>query len=71
MKDYIIWLRSGECISGTADEEALKKLQDKYESSFDGKIAFEDMDGSLVVDLTKVEAIAINNQPIPNKIGFQ
>lgn len=71
MNDYIIWLKSGECISGTAKEEIIRQLQEQFVNShIDERISFSDADGIVVVDLNQVEAIAVNKQPAINKVGF-
>lgn len=72
MKDYIIWMKSGECISGTAKEETISDMQYRFGNYQDEdiKLMFTDEDGTVVVDLSRVEAIAINKQSAINKIGF-
>lgn len=70
MKDYIIWLKSGETISGTAEEETINNLQKCFSLDSEEKVFFTDSDGAMAIDLSRVEAIAINKQPESNKLGF-
>jgi hypothetical protein len=70
MKDYIIWLKSGECVSGTAKEEDIMKLQEEFSTDGEGKVFFKDEDGIIVIDFSRVEAIAINKRNECNKMGF-
>ncbi len=71
MKDYIIWLKSGECITGTAEESVILQLQERFKDCVGGeKISFLDEDGKMVVALDRIEAIAINKQPEATKLGF-
>lgn len=70
MKDYIIWLKSGETISGVAEERIIKQLQSEFAKDCEEKAIFVDQDGEVVIDLNQVEAIAINKQPDANKLGF-
>lgn len=37
MKDYLIWLNGGNCISGTAEESELMKLKENYKKAESGK----------------------------------
>lgn len=70
MKDYIIWLKSGETISGTAKEETISELQKCFSLDSEEKVFFVDSDGAMAIDLSRVEAIAINKLPETNKLGF-
>lgn len=61
MKDYTIWLKSGECICGSMEEDALLSLQDSFIKRVAGDmVMFTDGDGKIVLSLDRVEAIATN-----------
>lgn len=73
LKDYIIWLKSGECITGTVKENIINDLQDRFKDSIGEteKISFNDEDGKVVVDLSRVEAIGINKCYENKEVGFK
>lgn len=71
MKDYLIWLSSGECIEGTAKESILKDLQQRFKDKSDDIVSFSDTDGEVTINMNRVEAMAINNQLIENEAGFK
>jgi len=66
MKHYVIWLKSGECISGD--------IPDKVENTItlDGRnvLRFTDIDGTVTIKRNRIEAIAINNVVETCKCGF-
>lgn len=72
MKDYIIWLKSGECISGSIEEGIINNLQNRFKDSTveHEKISYSDEDGNVVLDLSEVEVIAINKQYTNKSVGF-
>lgn len=72
MLDYIIWLKSGECITGIAKKEVVEELQNLFVNTkeINEKILFKDLDGVAAIDLSRVEAIAANMQLETNKLGF-
>lgn len=73
MKDYLIWLKSGETISGTANENTIEWLQNRFknrEYELEEIISFDDEDGTVFLDMNKVEAIAINKCCEDRKAGF-
>lgn len=72
MKDYIIWLKSGECIAGIAKEETIKLIQNKFKDSSGKveKLSFEDENGLVVVNINRIDAIAINDCCKYNQVGF-
>ena len=70
MKDYSIWLKSGGCISGTAEERIIKELQKRFNPQRGDIVLFTDEDGDIAVDLAMIEAIAINKRQEGNKMGF-
>ncbi|EGT5474324.1 TPA: hypothetical protein KOS69_003345 [Clostridioides difficile] len=72
MKEYMIWFKSGNSISGVADEDVADKLmQDFIEVDSDCRYlkGYLDEDGTTVIDLSQIEAISINNCS-ENNIGF-
>ena len=72
-KDYIIWLKSGECITGTIEESIIYDLHDRFKNSTGEmeKVSFSDEDGRVVLDLSKVEAIGINKHCENEHVGFK
>ncbi|MDX5661535.1 hypothetical protein SIM64_16580 [Clostridioides difficile] len=73
MKEYMIWFKSGNSISGVADEDVADKLmQDFIEVDSDCRYlkGYLDEDGTTVIDLSQIEAISINNCSETNNIGF-
>lgn len=73
MKDYLIWLKSGETICGTAKEETIKMLQYRFKDHAGKKeiISFTDKDGDVVLDIDRIEAVAINKCIENKKVGFK
>ena len=73
MKEYLIWLKSGETICGTAEEETIKMLQNKFKNhEYEEDIfSFSDNDGTVVLDMDRVETIAINKCVGNKKVGFK
>jgi len=65
VKDFIIWLKSGETIQGTATESSLDQLEHAWKLTCDmvGKkiVSFKEVDGNVIIDLARIEAIAIND----------
>lgn len=75
MEDYIIWLKSGECITGTAKEDVIKILQDTFINFTEKneKFSFADEDGRVVLKLSRIEAIGItkrNEEKHAKQAGF-
>jgi hypothetical protein len=72
LKDYIIWFKSGQCISGTAKEDILTMLKGMFKDHKEGKevISFPDMEGETYIDLDRIEAIGINDQFEEKQAGF-
>lgn len=73
MKEYIIWFKSSNSISGIVDEDVADKLmQDFIEADSDCRYlkGYLDEDGTTVIDLSQIEAISINNCSENNNIGF-
>lgn len=73
MKEYIIWFKSGNSISGIVDEDVADKLiQDFMEADSDCRYlkGYLDEDGTTIIDLSQIEAISINNCNENNNIGF-
>ncbi|WLD27652.1 hypothetical protein CDIFMA2_15340 [Clostridioides difficile] len=73
MKEYVIWFKSGNCVSGIADEDVADKLmQDFIEADSDCKNlkGYLDEDGTTIIDLSQIEAISINNCSENDNIGF-
>ncbi|MBH7983479.1 hypothetical protein I6A78_13790 [Clostridioides difficile] len=73
MKEYVIWFKSGNSISGIVDGDVADKLmQDFIESDSDCRYlkGYLDEDETTVIDLSQIEAISINNCNENNNIGF-
>lgn len=70
MKDYIIWLKSGESIYGTMDDEEINRLKGWLKSNQDYPGEFQDTDGELIFFAEQVAAIAINATHDTDSIGF-
>lgn len=77
MKDYLIWLNGGNCISGTAGEDELIKLKEYYKKVSSEKFydeheyyEFEDADGVVCVNLFSIQGIAIMKCTENKDIGF-
>jgi hypothetical protein len=66
MKHYIIWLKSGECITGDITDDVAKTL------AIDSKrvLRFSDNEGTVSVKRNRIEAIALNDAIKTNKCGF-
>jgi hypothetical protein len=66
MKHYIIWLMSGETISGDIADELAESI------AIDGRrvLRFSDTEGTVSVKRNRIEAIAINNVVETSKCGF-
>lgn len=74
MKDYLIWIKSGETISGTADEDTIKWLQKRFENreyELEKIISFDDEDGTVALDVDRIEAITINKCYENKQVGFK
>ena len=71
MDEYIIWLKSGECITGIALETDLKpiiafgrkKIRSKY-------ISFSDNEGTVMVRTASIDAVGITPIKETSKCGF-
>ncbi|NLW89998.1 MAG: hypothetical protein GXY34_00130 [Syntrophomonadaceae bacterium] len=70
MKDYIIWLKSGETISGTMADEEVERLKQWVKSIPQEPGEFNDNEGSLVIMPERVEAVAINDTIVMKQIGY-
>ncbi|EIS9402000.1 TPA: hypothetical protein UN993_003606 [Clostridioides difficile] len=73
MKEYVIWFKSGNCVSGTTDEYVSDKLMKDFmgaDSDCRNLKGYLDEDGTTIIDLSQIEAISINNCNENNNIGF-
>lgn len=70
MKDYIIWLKSGQTITGTIFEEEIDKLQKWALSAPDTPGEFRDTDGAIFIAPGQLAALSINEPEQTSKIGF-
>lgn len=77
MKDYLIFLKGGNCIEGTTKEEILIELDTNFCNykrcvPYTPRIyEFTDDDGITMVDFEEVQAIAINKPYNAKKVGFE
>lgn len=76
MKDYVIWLKGGNSIEGTASEDTLDILIKGWKEKKCGFLSkhklvlFKDEDGKTIIDLKEIQGIAINNQNDNKNLGF-
>lgn len=71
MVEYIIWLKSGECVKGTALEEDIKVLSDFGRKKLHPRyISFADTEGVVAIRTRRIEAVGINTINDSNKLGF-
>ena len=72
MKDYIIWLKSGETVTGSVKEDIIDSLKDRFINSSGEKeiLSFNDEEGEVTLDLSRVEVIVINKQYTNKSVGF-
>lgn len=61
MKDYILWLSSGESIYGTMEDSEYGRLESLYLNNQGGRQKFTNKDGVLLLNLNDVVAVGINN----------
>ncbi|MFL0197284.1 hypothetical protein ACJDU8_17215 [Clostridium sp. WILCCON 0269] len=74
MKDYLIWLKSGENICGTAKEDTAEWLLDKFknrEYELEKIISFDDEDGTISLDMDRIEAVSIMACCENKQVGFK
>lgn len=71
MKDYIIWLRSGECITGTVKEDVIQDVKQKFDAKKEQIIEFDDIDGHVAVSNDEIEAVGINKHLENKAYGFK
>lgn len=71
MKEYIIYLKSCECIKGFVTEEVAERILNRFEIFKRGRYKFEDSEGVICVDLERVEAMVFNNIVDSNECGFK
>lgn len=63
MKKYLIWLKSGSCISGAITDWEAEKLLEKFNRPQTNHHTIKDTEGTLVVDIREIAAIGLNNIP--------
>lgn len=70
MKDYLIWLRSGQIIDGTMEDEEAEKLRKAYRDKLLGMQEFTDTEGVVLLEIKDVSALGINKAISAKKAGF-
>lgn len=71
MKEYILWLDKGEAIYGTITSAEAERLKKAFRDQRPEVCEIQDTDGSTLVNLRQVAALAINDVPDHNrKVGF-
>lgn len=70
MKDYIIWLDSGECLTGTVNERNEGLIKEAFTKKAYGLLTFDDAEGTAHVAISKIQAICFNNTQEGSKCGF-
>lgn len=71
VKDYIIWLCSGESIYGTMDYREAEKLKQAYTGKTPGVLEFTDTEGVLLLEVRNIAALAINSARQEMAAGFK
>jgi len=69
MKDYLIWIQSGQCIEGTAEENELDNLIENWRNNHKF-FRLYDSTGYIVINLQSVQAVAVNNIEQGKQAGF-
>lgn len=65
MKQYIIWLKSGEHVEGTIEDERKLKTLNPF------ILRFDDTEGKVAIKKSRIEAIGINDiADNGSKMGF-
>jgi hypothetical protein len=70
MKSFIIWLDCGECIEGNAEEIDIVELIHKWKTGTGGQEKLVDSEGYTFINLSKVQAIAVNDIADSKPVGF-
>lgn len=70
MKDYIIWLNSGETIQGTAELGTLESFVKTWQEGEMRIATLWDSNGRATINMSAIQAIAINNIDSNKPIGF-
>jgi len=70
VKDYLIWLRSGQMIDGTMDDDEAERLSTVYLSKIYGIQKFIDIEGVLILEMENICAIGINKAVGAKEVGF-
>lgn len=73
MKECLIWLQSGRCIEGTMEEQEAERLKEAFKNKSErpGISEFTDTDSILLVEMGKVDAVAINDPVTKEEVGFK
>lgn len=64
MKEYIIWLKSGEVVKGIIEDEKPILRHTPF------ILRFTDTEGTVTIKRHRIEAIAINDIVTTNRCGF-
>lgn len=70
MKEYILWLESGEAPVGQMEDDEAQRLSKAFQEQRPGVSEFADTDGTLFVNMQRVVALAINDLPEKDPAGF-
>lgn len=69
--DYVVWLKSGSCPEGRADETEIDKLIQAWENPLDSPFCtIEDEDGAITFRIEEICAIAKNTIVEDKVIGY-
>lgn len=71
--DYLVWLKSGSCVEGRTESEAVDNLISMWQSRSTKQKAFaslDDEDGTATYELSNIEAIAKNRPEEVKTSGF-
>lgn len=70
MMDYIIFLKSGETLSGTMDETEVSNFIMAYRNKTPGVLKFTDTEGFFLLEMENVAAIGFNQPGKSIPAGF-
>jgi len=70
VKDYLIWLYSGQIIDGTMEDDEAERLRITYRNRLPGIQEFTDTEGVVLLEIKDVSALGINKAISSKKAGF-
>lgn len=70
MKDYIVFLASGESVYGTMSDTEAARLRQAFIDKAPGVLEFSDTQGALLLETGSIMALALNNVGSNQQVGF-